>query len=88
MDAADKDRQIAMPALILWGARGQPPERTREFAEVWHKYAGQGHRYGRDAVRSLHSEEMPDHVYERFVEFFGRQRAYSIFLRYFLQLSN
>jgi hypothetical protein len=39
IDAADKDRQIAMPALVLWGARGQPPERTGEFAEVWKKYA-------------------------------------------------
>ena len=26
MDAADLDRQIAMPTLILWGARGQPPD--------------------------------------------------------------
>src|SRR5438874_3891810 len=39
IDNADKDKQIAMPTLILWGARGQPPERTREFADVWRKYA-------------------------------------------------
>jgi haloacetate dehalogenase len=70
MDTADKDRQIAMPTLILWGARGQPPERTREFAEVWRKYAG--NVADTDAMPCGHyiQEEMPDHVYERFIEFF------------------
>jgi len=29
MDSADKDRQIGMPLLILWGTRGAPP--TQEF---------------------------------------------------------
>jgi hypothetical protein len=28
MDSADKDRQIGMPLLILWGSRGAP----RKFA--------------------------------------------------------
>ena len=70
MDGADKDRQIAMPVLILWGARGQPPERTREFAEVWRKYAS--NVVDTDAMPCGHyiQEEMPDHVYARFVEFF------------------
>jgi haloacetate dehalogenase len=70
IDAADKDRQIAMPVLILWGARGQPPERTREFAEVWHKYAS--NVVDTDAMPCGHyiAEEMPDHVHDRFVEFF------------------
>jgi len=59
-----------MPALILWGARGQPSERTKEFAEVWKKYAA--NVVDTDAMQCGHSiaEEMPDHVYSRFVGFF------------------
>ncbi len=70
IDAADKDKQIGMPVLILWGARGQTPERTKEFAEVWHKYAS--NVVDTDAMQCGHyiAEEMPDHVYARFVEFF------------------
>jgi haloacetate dehalogenase len=37
MDTADKDRQIGMPLLILWGTRGAPP--TQEYPTVWRKYA-------------------------------------------------
>ena len=70
IDAADKDKQIGMPVLILWGARGQTPERTKEFADVWHKYAS--NVVDTDAMQCGHyiAEEMPDHVYARFVEFF------------------
>jgi haloacetate dehalogenase len=70
MDTADKDRPIAMPTLILWGAREQPAERTREFADVWRKYAR--NVVDADAMPCGHyiQEEMPDHVYERFIEFF------------------
>ena len=70
IDAADKDKQITMPTLILWGARGQPPERTHEFAEVWRKYAS--NVVDTDAMQCGHyiAEEMPDHVHDRFVEFF------------------
>jgi len=32
-----RDRQIAMPLLILWGTRGAPP--TQEFPTVWRKFA-------------------------------------------------
>jgi haloacetate dehalogenase len=70
MDAADKDRRIEMPTLILWGARGQTPERTREFEAVWHKYAS--NVVDTDSMPCGHyiQEEMPDHVYERFTGFF------------------
>jgi haloacetate dehalogenase len=70
IDAADKDKQIAMPTLILWGAKGQPPERTREFAEVWRRYAS--NVVDTDAMQCGHyiPEEMPDHVHDRFVDFF------------------
>ena len=70
IDNTDKNKQIAMPTLILWGARGQPPERTREFADVWRKYAA--NVVDTDAMPCGHyiPEEMPDHVHDRFVEFF------------------
>jgi haloacetate dehalogenase len=70
IDALDKDKQVTMPTLILWGAKGQPPERTKEFAEVWRKYAA--NVVDTDAMQCGHyiAEEMPDHVHDRFVEFF------------------
>ena len=53
MDAADKDKQIATPLLVLWGTRGAPP--TDEFPTVWRKFATQsrGHRAARH--RPLHT---------------------------------
>ena len=59
-----------MPALILWGARGQPPERTREFAAVWRQYAA--NVVDSEGLPCGHyiQEEMPDRVYERFIAFF------------------
>jgi haloacetate dehalogenase len=70
MDKADEGRQITMPVLVLWGARGQPPERTEEFAAVWRKYAA--NVVDTDAMPCGHyiAEEMPDHVYDRFAAFF------------------
>jgi haloacetate dehalogenase len=70
IDAVDKDKQIPMPALILWGARGQTKERTDEFAAVWKKYAA--NVVDTDAMPCGHyiAEEMPDHTHKRFVEFF------------------
>jgi len=68
MDSADKDRQIGMPLLILWGTRGAPP--TQEFPTVWRKYAS-------NLVDALPlptghylQEEAPDQVYDHFVKFF------------------
>ena len=53
MDAADKDKQITTPLLVLWGTRGAPP--TDEFPTVWRKFAAQprGHRAARH--RPLHT---------------------------------
>ena len=39
MDTADKHKQLAMPLMLLWGARGHPPERAREFLNIWKQYA-------------------------------------------------
>jgi haloacetate dehalogenase len=70
MDAADKDRQIAMPTLILWGARGQPPERSREFLDVWRKFASNIEDAEGLPCGHYIQEEMPDRLHERFGEFF------------------
>jgi len=68
MDSADKDRQIAMPVLILWGTRGQPP--TQEFPNVWRKYAS--NLVGAYPLPTGHylQEEAPDQCYDHFMKFF------------------
>jgi haloacetate dehalogenase len=70
MDTVDKDRPIATPALILWGARGQSPERSREFLNVWQKFAS--NILDAEGLPCGHyiQEDMPDRVYERFIAFF------------------
>ena len=67
MDTADKDRKIATPALILWGARG--PDRTTDFLDVWRNYALNVDGEGLPCGHYI-QEEVPDRVYERFIEFF------------------
>jgi haloacetate dehalogenase len=68
MDAADKDRQIGMPLLILWGTRGAPP--TDEFPRVWGRFAS--NLVAAEPLPTGHylQEEAPDQVYDHFVKFF------------------
>ena len=68
MDAADKDRKIATPLLILWGTRGTPP--TDEYPIVWRKYAS--NLVAAEAFNSGHylHWDVADQVYDRFVKFF------------------
>jgi haloacetate dehalogenase len=68
MDTADKDRQIGMPLLILWGTRGMPP--TQEFPTVWRKFAS--NLVDAQPLPTGHylQEEAPDRVYDHFVKFF------------------
>jgi haloacetate dehalogenase len=68
MDTADKDRQIGMPLLILWGTRGAPP--TQEFPTVWRKFAS--NLVDAQPLPTGHylQEEAPDRVYDYFVKFF------------------
>jgi haloacetate dehalogenase len=70
MDTADKDKQIAMPAIVLWGARGQPPARSKEFLDVWKKFA-KNLEYG-EGMSCGHymAEEIPDMMYDKFKGFF------------------
>jgi haloacetate dehalogenase len=68
MDSADKDRQIGMPLLILWGTRGAPP--TQEFPTVWKKFASNLVDAQPLATGHYLQEEAPDQVYDYFVKFF------------------
>ena len=68
MDSADKDRQIGMPLLILWGTRGSPP--TQEFPTVWKKFASNLVDAKPLATGHYLQEEAPDQVYDYFVKFF------------------
>jgi len=71
MDTADRDRKIDMPAMIVWGARGQPPERAQEFHEIWQNYASRiEHAEGFNCGHYI-AEEIPDTLYDRFVTFFA-----------------
>jgi haloacetate dehalogenase len=67
MDTADKDRKIATPALILWGAQG--PERNGEFLNVWRKFATNVEGEGLPCGHYM-QEEVPDRVHQHFVDFF------------------
>ena len=70
MDKADKDKQLAMPLLLLWGAKGQPPDRGREFLQVWRQFAT--NIVAHEAIECGHyiQEEVPEMVIARFMSFF------------------
>jgi haloacetate dehalogenase len=67
MDTADKDRKIATPTLILWGAEG--PERSGTFIDVWRKYGADIRGEGLQSGHYI-PEEVPDQLYDRFTKFF------------------
>jgi haloacetate dehalogenase len=70
MDTADKDRRIEMPAIVLWGARGQSPARSKEFLDVWKKFATNlNYGEGMDCGHYM-AEDIPDIVYDKFTKFF------------------
>src|SRR6266853_5472491 len=68
MDSTDKDRQIGMPLLILWGSRGAPP--TQEYPTVWRKFAS--NLVDAQPLPTGHylQEEAPDQVIDHFIKFF------------------
>ena len=70
MDTADKDRKLDMPLMLLWGARGHPPERAAEFLEIWRRYASNIAAWEPLACGHYMQEEMPDTILERYVSFF------------------
>ena len=70
MDTADKDKQLAMPLMLLWGARGHTPQRAKEFLNIWRGYAS--NIQASDPMHCGHymQEEMPERIVEHFMAFF------------------
>ena len=71
MDTADRDRKIELPVLLMWGARGQPAERSAVFRKVWRRFAT--NIVHAEAMNCGHymQEEAPDAVYDQFMRLFG-----------------
>ena len=70
MDTADKDNKLAMPLMLLWGARGHSPERAREFLNIWRQYASNIVATDPMACGHYMQEEMPERIFEHFSAFF------------------
>ena len=70
MDTADKDKKLAMPLLLLWGARGHPPERAREFLDIWKQYATNISAFEAMPCGHYMQEEMPDQIFDHYTKFF------------------
>lgn len=70
MDTADKDKKLAMPLMLLWGARGHSLERAKGFLDIWHQYAS--NIAVADGMNCGHymQEEMPDRIYDHFTGYF------------------
>ena len=68
MDAADKDKQITTPLLVLWGTRGATP--TDEYPTVWRKFARNLVAIEPLATGHYIQEEMPEQCLDRFAKFF------------------
>ena len=70
MDDADKDRTLDMPLMLLWGARGQVPERSKAFVEIWKKTATNIEHSEPIACGHYMAEEVPDIIIDRYTKFF------------------
>jgi hypothetical protein len=70
MDTEDRDKKLAMPLLLLYGEHGHPPERAREFLDIWTHADDIG---GFEAMPCSHymQEEMPDEIYAHYTKFFA-----------------
>ncbi len=73
LDTADKDRPLEMPLMLLWGARGQVPERSKAFVEIWSKFASNIEYTEPVQCGHYMQEEEPDLIYDRFMKFFAAQ---------------
>ncbi len=71
MDTADKDRKLEMPLLLLWGARGHPPERAAEFLDIWKQYATNITAWEPLPCGHYMQEEMPDQIFDHYRKFFA-----------------
>ncbi|MGH8619476.1 MAG: alpha/beta fold hydrolase [Burkholderiales bacterium] len=71
MDAADNDKKLDMPLLLLWGARGHSPERSKEFLDIWKQYATNIVTWEPLPCGHYMQEEMPDEIYNHYTRFFA-----------------
>jgi haloacetate dehalogenase len=71
MDTADKDKKLAMPLMLLWGARGHSPERAQEFLNIWKNYATNIVQWEPLPAGHYMQEEMPDNIYDHYMKFFA-----------------
>ena len=60
-----------MPLLLLWGARGHPPERAAEFIGIWKGYAQRIEAFEALPCGHYMQEEMPDRILEHYLKFFS-----------------
>ena len=69
IDAAEKDRRMTTPLLVLWGTRGNPP--TQEYPTAWRKFAS--NLVDAQPLPTGHAlqVEAPDAVHDHFVKFFA-----------------
>ena len=70
MDTADEDKQLAMPLMLLWGARGHSPERAKEFMNIWRQYATNITASEPLDCGHYMQEEVPDRIYAQYRKFF------------------
>jgi haloacetate dehalogenase len=71
LDTADKDSKLVPPLLLLWGARGHPPERAREFIDIWDRYASRIEAFEAMPCGHYMQEEMPERIHDHFARFFA-----------------
>ena len=72
MDTADKDKKLAMPLLLLWGARGHPPERAQASSSIsGSSMRPTSPRGSRCPCGHYMQEEMPDEIYAHYTKFFA-----------------
>ena len=71
MDTEDKDKKVDNPLMLLWGARGQSPERAKAFVEIWKDYASDIQITEGMNCGHYMQEESPDEIIKHFRDFFG-----------------
>lgn len=71
MDTADKDKKLAMPLMLLWGARGHAPDRAQKFVDIWRNYASNIEVTDPLDCGHYMQEEVPERIHGHFGAFFS-----------------
>jgi len=71
MDAADRDRKVDMPLLVIWGTRSHTGKQWGDLLPVWRERASNPVVGGPIACGHYVPEEAPDETYEWLARFFG-----------------